>query len=196
MHLRAHDPGDRSRVFATVALAAAGVLVGHELTYLVIRPDASARGALLAETGHGYLQVAIQVVWAIGVLALSSAFLGRLVARRPGAPLPRIGHLARSLFGVQLTAFFGLEVAERMVAGSFADLLPVVLVGALAQLGVAVVLAFLLRRWLQMADRAALVAAGTAPNVVHGTTRLILPVATLVAASQPPAGFIRGPPSR
>lgn len=189
--------GNRRRLLA-LAVAGGGVLIGHWLTYLVEVPEPQARTALLAATGHGYLNIAGELATALLAFSVAAAFLGSLL--RVGAG-PRPGRaLAIRLALVQVGAFAAMEVVERLVSGSplgdfvRGGLLPV---GAVANIAVALVGAVALRWILRAADRvaAAVPGGGVAPAVRRGTLAVRLPV-TLSRPRHRTLGAIpvRGPP--
>src|SRR5256885_83661 len=105
-------------------VAFAGVVAGHSIAYVAAIPDASRRGALLAQTGHSYWGTALVAALLAEVLALAAVatchFRAGLAA--PAAePLPiRLGgvQLAIRLSVIQVAAFTGLEVGERLVSRS------------------------------------------------------------------------------
>jgi hypothetical protein len=188
----------RRRV-AALSVAAAGVLAGHWLTYLVSVPDARARAATLAATGHGYISLAGELVTLLTALSVAAVFVGALLDAGSG---PRPGRaLALRLSAMQVAAFCAMEVLERVVAGSHVGALahgPILPVGVIANVGVAVIGAVALRWILRTADRVAeTVAAGPAAPVLRRTTLLArLPKTparpSLLARAAVPA---RGPPS-
>src|SRR5438552_15184295 len=96
-----------------VCLAAAGVLVGHWLTYGVESPNAVARAQMLAQTGHSYLHLANDVGLALGLAALVSLTISELSS--PTKPRS-FGWFASRLALVQAVTFGAMEVAERLVA--------------------------------------------------------------------------------
>ena len=191
--------GVSRRRFATLSVAAAGVLAGHWLTYLVSVPDARARTATLAATGHGYLSLAGELVTLLAALSIAAVFVGALVDAGTG---PRPGRtLALRLSAIQVAAFLAMEVLERVLAGSPVGALArsaILPVGVVANVGVALLGAIVLRWILRTADRFAEVAAtGSTAPVLHRPTLLLqLPVEparpSLLELAAIPA---RGPPS-
>jgi len=143
-------------------VAFAGVVGGHTIAYFAAVPDASRRGALLAQTGHSYWRTALVAALLVEVLALAAVaarhFRAGLAIPARG-PLPiRIGRfqLAVRLALIQVAAFTGLEVGERLVsripvAGMFAN--HVFALGVAIQVLVAGAGALLLR-WLARAAEA------------------------------------------
>ena len=136
-----------------MGLAVGGVLAGHWLTYLVVRPEHHGRAEILASTGHGYLGVAVEAAVLVVLVAAAGAFLGRLTGG--GERTPGFRSLTTGLWSFQLAAFLLLEIAERAVAGSFEGLVAVAVVGAAMQLVVAIGAAWLLGLILAVADLAA-----------------------------------------
>jgi hypothetical protein len=187
------------RRFATLSVAAAGVLVGHWLTYLVSVPGARARTATLAATGHSYLSLAGELVTLLAALSIAAMFVGALVDAGAG---PRPGRtLALRLSAIQVAAFCAMEVVERVMAGSPVVALTrsaILPVGVLANIAVAMLGAIMLRWILRAADRVAEAAgAGSAAPVLRRPTLLLkLPAGparpSLLALAAVPA---RGPPS-
>ena len=187
------------RRFATLSVAAAGVLAGHWLTYLVSVPDGRARTATLAATGHGYLSLVGELVTAFAALSIAAVFVGALV---DAGSVPRPGRaLALRLSAIQVAAFCSMEVLERVMAGSPVGALArsaILPVGVLANVGVALLGAIALRWILRAADRVADAAeAGAAAAILPRPTLLLpLPVVparlSLLELAAVPA---RGPPS-
>ena len=186
------------RRFVTLSVAAAGVLAGHWLTYLVTVPDAHARAAALAATGHGYLSLVGELVTVLAALSIAAAFVGALVDAGAG---PRPGRaLALRLLAIQVAAFCSMEVLERVMAGSPVGALArssVLPVGVAANVGVAMLGAIVLRWILRTADRVAEAATGSAAPILSRRTLLMpLPAAparpSLLELAAVPA---RGPPS-
>jgi hypothetical protein len=132
-------------------LALAGMLAGHWLTYLMVRPTAHTRAALLASAGHGYLAAAVEAAVLLALMAAAGLVLSRLHRTTDG---PRIARVALGLWCFQLATFAALELTERAVAGSFDGLLAVLLVGTAAQFLVAVVTAWLMGLMVRIADGA------------------------------------------
>lgn len=170
-----------------------GVLAGHWLTYLVVRPDHHDRATLLGSTGHWYLAAALELTLLLALVSAASVFLGRLTG---GGDIPSIGSMVRRLGTFQLGAFVTLEVVERAVAGSFEGLAAVCLVGAVMQLVVATTSAWLMRSLARAADSAASMLGRALPPVLRRAVVAIARGATLFrpAPAFLPAG-IRGPPS-
>lgn len=133
-----------------LGLALGGVLLGHTLTYLLLVPDAHARAAELARTGHGYLDRANAIGVLAAVASLCAVFLGGLL-RSESAPTSSIlGRLA----GFQLAAFAAMEILERISSGAgMSRLAPVLVVGLSIQGIVAIGIALIARLLLRVADR-------------------------------------------
>jgi hypothetical protein len=186
--------GRRPRLgLPALGIAAGGVLAGHWLTYLIVRPDHHDRAALLTVTGHGYLATVVDVALLLTLVASAAAFLSRLVR---GDVMPEFRSLAGRLGMFQVGAFVVLEVVERAVAGSFDGILTVCLAGSAVQLLVAIAAAW----FLQRVEQAAVVAAsvlGRAARTEIG--RSLAPIRPSAASPNRRAGHvtqsIRGPPT-
>ena len=194
--MRSHRPLRGAPTFAT---AAAGVLLGHQLTYLLAHPASDERHATLMATGHDYLPFAGKVVLALvlaGVLTLvlRSLSAGPFRVRDGGVDLPR---LAARLWAIQVVVFASMEIGERLVAHApLGDLLTAGLlpVGLLALAGTALLGACVLR-WLHRAVTVAIAAIltptlrGPASVAFRAGPQLVPPHALLCGASG-----VRGPP--
>ena len=124
-----HD-GNARRTGVILGVAAAGLLLGHWLTYLLDVPS-HARDQVLQATGHGYLTTAGRMAAVTAAVSLAIVFLGRLTRREPGAPFIAI---AGRLAAVQISAFVAMEVLERLGAGApMHDLTTILPVGVAAQ---------------------------------------------------------------
>lgn len=100
---------------ALAGFAAVGVVVAHELAYLVAVPDPHERMVLRQFTGHGY--------WHLAVVAAVAALVWGCIRHASGAnrdrQLPRRGLFARAagfLAVVQVCGFALLETVERFGA--------------------------------------------------------------------------------
>jgi hypothetical protein len=139
---------------AMAGAAATGLLAGHVLTYLVVRPDAQARSALLAHTGHGYLSTAAEVAVLLAIMGCASVLTRAARAASGGEPAaPRVRDLAARLALLQCGAFVAMEVSERLASGSpvlVASTLWILGLGLALQVAIATVGATVLR-WLTRA---------------------------------------------
>ncbi len=102
-----------------IAAGSAGVLIAHQLAYLIALPRTGVRDALLAHTGHGYLEVATKAVVAL-VVTGSCTLLSR--ARRARSGIHRDGIAAyrwsaMRLIVAQIVAYGAMESLERVAAG-------------------------------------------------------------------------------
>jgi hypothetical protein len=98
-----------------LAVAAAGLLAGHALTYLIAAPQADRRASLLAHSGHGYLGLITEPILAFAVVATIALFLRGLT--RPAAEV-RPGSVAVSLIALQCAGFLSMEIVERVASGA------------------------------------------------------------------------------
>jgi hypothetical protein len=130
------------RIFTLVGTALAGLVGAHLLDYFLVLPDAASRHAVLAETGHGYMGLALWLAVASAIMAgVTSVALG--IRRGSGSadePLA-FGSLAWRLVVLQPAGFLVLELVERIAAGVPAHHLlePVIAVGVLLQALVALI---------------------------------------------------------
>jgi hypothetical protein len=150
----------RLRGLPLFAFAVGGLLLGHGLSYVLAIPDPYHRDLLLDRTGHAYLPAAGQVAMIL-VLAGVAAVFARAWSGRGRNQAERFTWLAGILATVQVAAFAGQEVLERLVARSPLTELAhdhVLVIGILVQVGVALIGATALR-WL--ARLSARVAAAT-----------------------------------
>ena len=101
----------------TFGLAMAGLVLGHVLAYLIAVPDPHHRSFVLQQTGHEYLPAMAEAALVLALAGMAAVVI------RAFAPGPRGGsepfsRLAGRLGLVQVLAFGGLEVVERIVAGA------------------------------------------------------------------------------
>jgi hypothetical protein len=169
-----------------LGLALGGVLVGHTLTYRLLLPDAHARAAELARSGHGYLAGADAVGVVVAISALAVLFLGGLLRSN----VATTSNILARLISFQVAAFTAMELLERAASGSgSAKLVPVLLVGLPVQALVATVIALVARAASTAAERIG----RAAPPIVPAAT----PIVVAVPASYGPAGPLLGsPPGR
>lgn len=134
------------------AFALAGLVLGHALSYLIAVPEPFHRDLVLQRSGHGYLPTLIEVTLVL-LLAGTASLVGRALRRGPGGE-PGLATLVTHLAALQVAAFGGQEVLERLFARvplSHLGRDDVLLIGLVTQVGVAFVGAVLLR-WLVRAS--------------------------------------------
>jgi hypothetical protein len=107
----------RLRGLPVFGSAAAGLLLGHALSYMLAVPDPYHRDLVMARTGHGYLPAASQAA-VIMALAAVAAILARAWSNRDRGETERFSSIAGTLASVQIGAFVALEILERVVAGA------------------------------------------------------------------------------
>ena len=190
--------GPRLRGLPAFGAAAAGLVLGHALAYLIAIPDPHERAFALQRAGHAYLPALDQAALMLAIAGVVAVVV-RAFARRPGGPTERFGRLATLLVVVQTSAFAGQEVLERLVSRApLGDLLHdrILVTGMIVQVLVAFVAAGVL--WLLARTSSRL--AATSPGLLrHTRERAVLaqpvterrPQALLFAT----AGSIRAPPS-
>ena len=178
------------------AFAIAGLVAGHAIAYRFAVPDPSHRDLVLARTGHGYLPTLTELAVVL-VLAAGASVVGRALRRDAEQPTS-VASVAVRLAALQVVAFIGQEVTERLVAHvPIAELVHdhVLAIGALSQIVVAIAGALLLRLLVRGANAAAEIAAARTvrPRVsvvgVLAAPEHLLP-RRIVAASL----SVRGPP--
>lgn len=180
-----------------LAAAAAGLIGGHIVSYLMTAPAAPIRRLLLTETGHAYLPRAIAAGVALAAVAgVAAIFRGAIRGwRASGDPL-RFAATFRRLAVAQVIGFVILEVLERKAAGAtlagLGDLLPR---GLLIQVLVAAIAATAL--WLL--DRAGASVAHALRDDLAPTADTTVPFPVVPAVARPTlvaldAISLRGPP--
>jgi hypothetical protein len=182
--------------FRLAATAAAGVLAGHFVGYRLVFTGSPQRHAALVETGHGYFPLAIRVAAMLAVVAgAASLARGYARARENGDAIPAPRATAFHLAVLQVFAFVGLEFVERIVTGVpfHHFLLPVLIVGAVAQIVIAAGGAALIAALYRVG---AAIAGSFAPDEAAAVSPIWRPVlhtdvASRVLAAPAP---IRGPP--
>lgn len=107
------------RVFSFGGIAAAGVVLGHWLSYRLAVPNGALRHHVLAESGHSYWLLAVRAAILLG-LAGAGAVVGRqlLTPGRERQPVDQYVNSALRLGALQLAGFAAMEVAERAVSGA------------------------------------------------------------------------------
>jgi hypothetical protein len=169
-----------------LGFAVAGLLLGHALSYAIAIPDPHHRDLVLSQSGHAYLQPLGQAALIV-LLAAVVTVVVRACSRRREQATERFGVLAGTLAAIQVGAFVGQEVVERLVAGSpLAGLAHdhVLAVGLAAQVVVAIAGALVLRWLARQAERLANVSVRIAgPPRPAGTT-------TLLASTDRPRGRV------
>lgn len=172
--------GSRLRGFPVFAAAMAGLVLGHTISYLIAVPDPHQRQFVLQETGHGYMPALTQVALMAAVAGVA-AVVARAFGRR-GEGTQTFPALARTLAVVQVVAFVGQEVLERLVAHAPLHTLGhdhVLATGVVVQVAIALVAARILL-WIARAS-ARLAAA------ITGRRELPRPGRVLVATAEGPA---------
>lgn len=192
-------PGSfRLRGVPAFGFAAAGLLTGHAISYLLAVPDPHHRDLLLDRTGHAYLPAAGQVAIVLALAGVAVVVARAWAGRRIGST-DRLAPLAAMLVGVQVGAFVGQELLERLVAGaSFGDLVHdhVLPTGIGVQVAVALAGALLLRWLARTSVRAVAALAGARsplPRPALGTAAVApaIPPRSLAL----PIRSVRAPPS-
>ena len=104
---------------ALAAVAAAGLLAGHALGYLVAVPDAAHRADLLHRTGHAYLPTVVPAAVVAAVVGLLAALaLGYRGSRTGRGDALRWPLVTVRLSALQVAGFVALELLERAAWGA------------------------------------------------------------------------------
>ena len=109
--------GARLRGLPTFGLAMAGLVLGHVVAYLIAVPDPHQRAFVLQRTGHEYLPALAEAALVLALAGIAAVVI-RAFAPGPRGGSERFSRLAGRLTLVQVLAFGGLEVVERIVAGA------------------------------------------------------------------------------
>jgi hypothetical protein len=178
--------------------AAAGLVLGHALAYLIAIPDPHQRAFALQRAGHAYLPALDQAALMLAIAGVA-AIVVRTFARKGDGATERFGRIAALLVVVQTCAFASQEVLERLVSGAPLGELAhdqILVIGVLVQVLVAIVAAAVL--WL-LARTSSRLAATSVIRVRLPRNHSVL--ALSVIAVRPRAllfattGSIRAPPS-
>lgn len=188
-----------SQVLVVVALALAGVGLGHVGEYLLLAPHHHERHELLARTGHQYLPAALSAAAFAALVAVTLMFLlalgrgmGKLGLRR--SPL----QWSRAVPAAQVLAFAALEVGERLVSHApLNDIALVLAVGVPLQLLVGFLAGRLAAEIEQTAERLGERLAGQVLHLRRSGSTSWRPNVSFRPALSPAAVAIpaRGPPS-
>ncbi len=178
--------------------AAAGLVLGHALAYLIAIPDPHQRAFALQRAGHAYLPALDQAVMMLAIAGVA-AIVVRAFARKGDGATERFGRVAALLVVVQTFAFASQEVLERLVSGAPLGELAhdqILVIGVLVQVLVAIVAAAVL--WL-LARTSSRLAATSVIRVRlprdHSVLALIATAVRPHALLFATAGSIRAPPS-
>ena len=95
----------------------AGLVLGHVLAYLIAVPDPHHRSFVLQQTGHEYLPAMAEAALVLGLAGIAAVVI-RTFAPEPRGGSERFSRLAGRLALVQVLAFGGQEVLERIVVGA------------------------------------------------------------------------------
>jgi hypothetical protein len=108
-----------SRSLPLAGVAAAGVALGHWLTYMAALPQARLRAQVLAATGHGYWLLAVKGAVVLGLAGLGAIAIRHLTSDHQGhGTTERLSRLGLHLAAVQVTVFAMLEITERLAVGA------------------------------------------------------------------------------
>jgi hypothetical protein len=131
--------GARGRVYVAL-LAFAGTLAAHSIAYWLVASDPHHHASLLLSTGHGYWGVVTPLAMGLSVAGIAGSLISS------SSSVARFGDVALRAVALQLVAFLIMETIERATVGGSLVVIkePVVLVGLVVQLMVALAIAGLL----------------------------------------------------
>lgn len=131
--------GARERIYVAL-LAFAGTLAAHSIAYWLVASDPHHHASLLLSTGHGYWGVVTPLAIGLSVAGIA----GFLISS--SGTVARFGDVAVRAVALQLTAFLLMETIERATVGGSLVVIkePVVLVGLVVQMLIALAIAGLL----------------------------------------------------
>jgi hypothetical protein len=188
----------RLRGLPVFGFAVAGLLLGHGLAYLLAVPDSYHRSFVLQRTGHDYLPAAGEAALIL-LLAGAAAVVARAWMGRDRAETEGFASLAGLLALIQVVAFAGQEVLERLVSGSpLGELVHdhVLATGLIVQVAVALVGATLLRLLARASARIATAGVARVPPPRPALATSPLAAADpLLGRVAPSARNVRAPPS-
>jgi hypothetical protein len=191
---------DRARVrgLPVFGVAVAGLVLGHVVSYLIAVPDPHQRAFLLQRTGHAYLPALGEAALILALGGIVALFVRAFAGFRGGGP-EGVVRLACALALVQVSAFAGQEVLERLVAGApLRELVGdhILIVGAIVQIAIAAAGAATLR-WLTRAAVRLATSVGSRAALPRVRPVLALPDTALPANARLLvwAGRVRAPPS-
>jgi hypothetical protein len=176
----------------------AGLVLGHVLAYLIAVPDPHHRAFVLQRTGHEYLPATAEAALVLALAGMAAVVIRAFAPGPRGGP-ERFSRLAGRLGLVQVLAFGGLEVVERIVAGAPLRHLAsdhILVIGTAVQVVVALAGAAFLRWLARTSTKLAETALPLLPLPRAGA------VLALASASRKPGtralgsiGNVRAPPS-
>ena len=197
------DLMDRRRTPPALLLlgtAWAGAVAGHTLTYLLTVPQAAARDALLASTGHSYWAAAVAVALPLGLTSAAGVALRHFRGGLRGEETmgtDGVRRLTSQLAALQVSIFLLQEILERYEAGAPLGGLRtdrLLLAGTLVQILIAAALAIALFFLARVSAAAGRAFRRSAPYSFHRPApfvgRTLLLQSRLVAAG----GGSRAPP--
>ena len=189
--------GPRLRGFPIFGTAAAGLVLGHALAYLIAIPDPHQRAFAMQRTGHAYLPALDQAVLMLLVAGMAAVVVRAFA--RAGDRTEGFGQLATILVVAQTCAFAAQEVLERLVSGAPLGGLAhdhILVTGIAVQIVVAIVAAGILWLFARTATRlAALIATRTRLPRIRVAFALPVTARRPHASLFATAGSVRAPPS-
>jgi hypothetical protein len=140
-------------------LATAGVVVAHVLAFWLAAPNPVRREHLLEATGHGAWPIVVALTLGALVACMAGFAAGRVREERRAPPAVLVRGIVTRLVILQVAGFVLLEAIERLAIGhDLTELLsePVMAIGLVAQIVVALAGAILVALFAHIVDRLAL----------------------------------------
>jgi hypothetical protein len=141
--------GARERIYVAL-LAFAGTLAAHSIAYWMVASDPHHHASLLLSTGHGYWGVVTPLALGLSVAGIAGSLISS------SGTVARFGDVALRAVALQLLAFLIMETIERATVGGSLVVIkePVVLVGLVVQMVIALAIAGLLLVFTRALDSA------------------------------------------
>jgi hypothetical protein len=181
-------------------MAVAGVVAAHALTYVVAVRQPVHRESILIESGHSYWTSAVAIAIVLGVFGVAALGI-RVVRGLHEQPDPhRWTRVAPILAVVQVLAYFGIEVVERVLSrASVAELFDhheILFTGAALQVATALLGALVLHLLSRTIRLVAEALRSRQPQDSPAVSSIAPRTAVLVRSSALRCAWgLRGPPS-
>jgi hypothetical protein len=104
-------------ISGAISWSVVSLLIGHQLAYAIVYRDAHVLAHVLKDTGHNWLSLA-------PILLMAALITGLMLALGRGTQFARSRRFTLALIAIQLVAYVGLEVVERLAHGlTYAEVL-------------------------------------------------------------------------
>jgi len=182
--------GARERVYVAL-LAFAGTLAAHSVAYWLVASDPHHHASLLLSTGHGYWGVVTPLAIGLSVAGIAGSLLSS------SGTVARFGDVAVRAVALQLLAFLLMETIERATVGGSLVVIkePVVLVGLVVQMLIALAIAGLLLVLSRVLDSASGSSILVAPTTDRSTLLTALSKSPHLLEFRYGGALLRAPPA-